>query len=211
MFSDRTLLIVGSFYLVSMHSGYIKCNLYRASWVSWVHYRLRSAVLHDTNIGSAVRLHTAVWQWWSNDWPLVITGITITEESTCAQRALWTSRAVGYVMQVAYLFIEMHHGFERRALCERVNIISWHESVTTNSLIIIDAEESLSPRSWSTPTNRWNAQSAVFQYCFNLDRIRSQRSTGAKIDQCEHSVEFDWLSNSTSLSNSNWPSFWLLL
>ena len=71
VFSDRTLRIVGPFYLLSVpggskrpHSGYIKvtCSGLADSSISWwlwascAHHRLRSAVLHDTDIGAAARL-----------------------------------------------------------------------------------------------------------------------------------------------------------
>ena len=81
VFSDRTLQIIGPFYLVSM-PGEVKdptqvvcCTLYTShctttcsglnhssiSWWHWLwascaHHRLRSAVLLDTDIGAAVRL-----------------------------------------------------------------------------------------------------------------------------------------------------------
>ena len=76
VFSDRTLknlrsLLPGVYARGSKrpHSGYINvtCRGLTYSSISWhwlcascAHHRLRSAVLHDTIIGAAVRLHTCV-------------------------------------------------------------------------------------------------------------------------------------------------------
>ena len=77
VFSDRTLKIVGSFYLVSM-PGEVKdptrviYNVTRSGltnpsiswrhwlWASCAHNRLRSAVLHDTNMGARPLRYYAV-------------------------------------------------------------------------------------------------------------------------------------------------------
>ena len=77
VFSDRTLKIVGPFYLVSM-PGEVKdptrviYNVTRSGitnpsiswrhwlWASCAHHRLRSAVLHDTNMGARPLRYYAV-------------------------------------------------------------------------------------------------------------------------------------------------------